>query len=51
MYKQCNNISIEGTLRIPLTCDDHTIHPSHLSDTALNELKRPKIDLSRPSMN
>ena len=44
-------ISIEGALRRPLIYDNQS-HPIYLSirHIALNELNRPKIDLSRPSM-
>ena len=44
----------EGALSRPMTYDNHTIrsHPNHPSHPtlALNELNRPYIDLSRPSM-
>ena len=47
-----NLIGIEGALRRPMTYDKQS-HPIHLSirHIALNELNRPKIDLSQPSMN
>ena len=40
------SLSTEGAVRRPMTYDNHPIR--HI---ALNKLKRPKIDLSRPSMN
>ena len=43
-------ISTGGAHRRPMTYDNHPI-PSHpIRHIALNELNRPKIDLSRPSM-
>ena len=44
-------ISTGGALRRPMTYDKQS-HPIHRSiwHVALNELERPKIDLSRPSM-
>ena len=48
-------ISTEGALRLPTTYDNHPSHPIHpirpfVRHIALNELNRPKIDLSRPQM-
>ena len=42
-------ISTEGALRRHMTYDNHPYHPS-VHHIALNELNRPKIDLSRLSM-
>ena len=42
-------ISTEGAFRRPMNYEQY--HPSHpVHHIALNELNRPKIDLSRPSM-
>ena len=40
-------ISTEGALRLPTTSDNHPIQPIQpVRHIALNELNRPKIDLS-----
>ena len=44
-------ICTEGALRRPMTYDNHPIPSIHLiRHITLNELNRPKIDLSQPSM-
>ena len=44
-------ISTEGALRLPTTSDNHPILPiPFVQHIALNQLNRPKIDLSRPPM-
>ena len=46
-------ISTEGALRLPTTYDKHPIQPNsiqHVWHIALNELNRPMIGLSQPSI-
>ena len=42
-------VSTEVALKLPTTYANHPTHPS-VQHIALNELNRPKIDLSQPSM-